>query len=134
MTLIGLIIIVLWLVFDESSKTAKARSKCAVMNEQGAFLPNSGLRKNMIWHDVSRDWREEKKLFPEEYRTYLSRNRDALVEYTAGLVMKQEIAEGFQPSFCIGTYNKHTFDPMAGFHARYDEKIKILNETGECYW
>lgn len=133
MSLIGFIVVAIIVLLIDGSKTAKAHKKTAEMKENGAFLPASDLRFSEIYQDMCRDWNEDRKLYPKEYWGYLERNDEARNEYSAGLTCQQEIKEGYQPTLCIGTYNKHTYDPFSFFRP-YEKYIDIFNKTGKMYY
>lgn len=134
MAFLGLILVVIYLVLNNASMTSKQRSKSQQMSEQGAFLPSSFARGNIIMQDVWHDWYGERKMFPEEYWPYLERNKKALGRYVCDKVNIQEIKEGFKPTYIYGPYNKYTFKPMGYFLSAYADKIKTYNETGVYYF
>lgn len=134
MVIIVVLIIVLFLVVENKSHTNDINENCKRLEEQGAFLEVDYRRNDMIRQDIMEDWRNEKKMFPEEYVKYLEMNPNAFKRYVIGLISKIEIEEGLQPQFCVGVYNKNTYVPFSSFHYLYDEKIKIYNETGKYYY
>jgi hypothetical protein len=131
-----IIVLIIFVIFVASkSQSNTINSNCARMKEQGVFLETDYNRHRILFQDFYQDWfLGDKENFPKEYWKYFLRNKDAVLEYISALTSSQEIKEGLQPVWCIGIYNKFTYDPFRRFHNMYDEKIKTYNETGTYYW
>lgn len=128
-----ILIAVIWFLADTIKSDAKLKKTSTQMRQQGGFLSVDYKRDSIICQDLRMDWLGDKVNFPIEYRAYFEKNRDALTTYIRGLANQKAIAEGNAP-ICVGSYNRFTYDAFAGFHSLYDDKIKILNETGVYYY
>lgn len=132
MSMLIIVIAIIWFVADSimcDNKTGKMQKK---MKAQGGFLDTDYSRYMMDCQDFRRDWDGDRVNFPKEYQPYLEKNQDALATYIQGLSNQKAISRGKAP-FCVGTYNRFDYNAFAGFHSRFDERIKILNETGVYY-
>lgn len=119
---------------DSANKNAQVKRNYKRLLEQGAFLKRDYEKHKMIFHDFWMDWFDgDRSYFPKAYHAYFERNPEAAKDYISALTSAQEIKEGRQPIFCVGLYDKSTYDPFSGFNYRYKEKIEIFNETGKMY-
>lgn len=119
---------------DSVNKNAQSKKKCEQLRNQGAFLKRDYQRNDMLFQDYWMDWfAGEGEFVPKEYHAYFHRNPEAAKEYIAALTSAQLIREGLAPIYCIGLYNKNTYDAFGRFNSLYREKIKIFNETGKLY-
>lgn len=123
-----LFIVIAKCIWDDCGK----RENCAKLREQGAFLPtNSAERDRLLTRYNVNIALEDGTCVPEKYRRYLKKYSNARIAYIEGLVSQEEIRLGRQPSFCNGTYNKHTFDPFKKFNTLYAKDCEdYINKAG----
>lgn len=128
------IIAIIFCLVKDSNRKEKLKKAYERMVDEGVFLPKNPQKSSMINQDIWYDWHGDKELFPKEYINYFEKNTQALIKYIMALQCREEIKLGYQPSYCLGSYNKHTYNPFKNFNTLYQEKIKIFNETGKYYY
>lgn len=114
-------------------KDGTKRENCAKLRDQGAFLPIDFAERDKLFTEYNINIAcSDGRYAPEKYRTYFKHAHNARMAYVEGLVSQEEIKQGRKPSFCIGTYNKYTFDPFAKFNALYAKDFEDYeNRTGD---
>lgn len=113
-------------------KDGTKRENCTKLKDQGAFLPVDFAERDRLTTEYNINIAcSNGKYAPEEYREYFKHNSDARMAYVEGLVSQEEIKQGRKPSYCIGTYNKYTFDPFTKFKTLYaNDYENYKNKTG----
>ena len=128
------IMFLLFVLIVNMCKDSTKRENCAKLRDQGAFLPVDFVERDKLFtkYDLDIEFGDG-ACVPEKYREYFKYFSGPRTAYVEGLVSQEEISKGRKPSFCIGTYNKYTFDPFAKFNAKYSQEAEdFYNRVG--FW
>lgn len=127
------IMFLLFVLIVNMCKNSTKRENCAKLKDQGAFLPVDFVERDKLFTEYNLNIAcSDGRYAPEKYRKYFKCEDNARMAYVEGLVSQEEIRQGRKPSFCIGAYNKYTFDPFAKFNTLYAKDFEdYQNRTGK---